>query len=110
MARLGEALRAFGLSGRISPSGRLATLDGERCRVYVVEAPRGGGFYTWCDDPAERLVEHYPDAAAAITAGLRRASVAHRGQSGPEETASRGGDRGGSPRDVNRNVGTKEDR
>jgi len=75
MGRLVDTLRMLGLTGRISPSGRLATLDGERCRVYVVEAPRGGGFYTWCDDPAERLVQHYPEAEAAIRAGLRRAAA-----------------------------------
>ena len=74
MARLVDALRALGLHGRLSPSGRLVTLDGERCRVYVAEAPRGGGYYTWCDDPAERVVEHYPDPATAIQAGLRRAA------------------------------------
>ena len=74
MARLVDALRALGLRGRLSPSGRLVTLDGERCRVYVAEAPRGGGYYAWCDDPAERVVEHHPDPAAAILAGLRRAA------------------------------------
>ena len=74
MARLVEALRALGLHGRLSPSGRLVTLDGERCRVYVAEAPRGGGYYAWCDDPADPVVEHYPDPASAIRAGLRRAA------------------------------------
>ena len=74
MARLAAALRALGLTGRISPSGRLVTLQGERCPVYVAEAPRDGGYYTWCDDPAARVVEHYRDAASAIRAGLRRAS------------------------------------
>lgn len=74
MARLVEALRALGLSGRISPSGRLVTLDGERCRVYVAESRRGDGYYAWCDDPAERTVEHHPEPVAAIRAGLRRAA------------------------------------
>ena len=74
MARLVDALRALGLRGRLSPSGRLVTLDGERGRVYVAEAPRGGGYYVWCDDPAERVVEHHPDPASAILAGLRRAA------------------------------------
>lgn len=78
MTRLVEALRALGLNGRMSPSGRMVTLDGERCRVYVTEAPRSGGYYTWCDDPAERVVRHYLDPAAAILAGLRRATYQQR--------------------------------
>jgi hypothetical protein len=74
MTRLLDALRRLGLSGRVEPSGRWLTLDGERCRVYVAESRRGGGYYTWCDDPADRVVEHYPDPGAAIRAGLRRAA------------------------------------
>lgn len=74
MARLLAALRGLGLSGRVDPSGRWLTLAGEGCRVFVAEAPRSGGFYTWCDDPDERVVEHYPDPTAAILAGLRRAA------------------------------------
>jgi hypothetical protein len=41
--------------------------------VYVVETTRGADFYTWCDDPQARTVEHYHDPLAAIQAGLRRA-------------------------------------
>jgi len=73
MTRLVEALRALGLPGEVALSGRWLTLDGARCRVYVAEAPRGHGFFTWCDDPAERAVEYHPDPTAAILAGLRRA-------------------------------------
>ena len=75
MTRLREALQTLGLEGQVGRSGRWVTLDGERRRVYVAEAPHRGGYYTWCDDPAARVVEHYPDAAAAIQAGLRRASI-----------------------------------
>lgn len=74
MTRPVEALRTLGLDGQVGRSGRWVTLDGERRRVYVAEAPRRGGYYTWCDDPAERAVEHYPDPVSAILAGLRRAS------------------------------------
>lgn len=74
MARLLDALRRLGLSGRVDASGRWLTLDGEGCRVFVAEARRGGAYYTWCDDPNERVVEHYPDPTAAILAGLRRAA------------------------------------
>lgn len=74
MARLLDALRGLGLSGRVDPSGRWLTLDGEGCRVFVAAARRGGGHYTWCDDPAERVVEHFPDPRVAILAGLRRAT------------------------------------
>lgn len=75
MARLVEALKALGLTGQISLSGRWVTLDGERCRVHVFEGPRGRGYYSWCDDPTERVVEHFDDPTAAILAGLRRATV-----------------------------------
>ncbi len=74
MTRLVEALHRLGVEGQVTLSGRWATLDGERCRVYVAEAPHGRGFYSWCDDPAERAVEHHPEAAGAILAGLRRAA------------------------------------
>ena len=84
MARLAAALRALGLDGGLSPSGRWVTLDGERCRVHVVEAPRGGGYYSWCEDPAERAVEHFTDPAAAIRSGLRRAAR------GPEDARKEG--------------------
>ncbi len=74
MTRLVEALRARGLDAEISLAGRWAEFRGERCRVYVFEAARGGGYYTWCDDPDARTVESYPDPDAAIAAGLRRAA------------------------------------
>jgi hypothetical protein len=40
----------------------------------VVEAAWGTHYYTWCDDPAERAVQSFPDPVQAIQAGLRRAS------------------------------------
>ncbi len=75
MTGLLEALRDLGLAGEISLSGRWVELRGERCAVYVVEAAWSGGYYTWCDDPAQRTVEHYLDPIEAIQAGLRRASA-----------------------------------
>ncbi len=74
MTRLVDALHELGLKGEISLSGRWVTLQGEWCAVYVLEGPWGAGYYTWCDDPAERVVERYADPTEAILAGLRRAS------------------------------------
>ncbi|MGE3601281.1 MAG: hypothetical protein AB7N70_37710, partial [Dehalococcoidia bacterium] len=58
----------------IDLSGCWACLQGERCVVYVIEAPWSAGFFTWCDDPQERAVERYLDPTEAIRAGLRRAA------------------------------------
>ncbi len=74
MTRLLEALEALGLSGQVDTSGRLMRVRGERCLVYVFEATRGGGYYTWCDPPGEGTVEFYPDLVEAIRAGMRRSS------------------------------------
>ena len=74
MTRLVEALRALGMNARVGPSGRWIELEGERCRVYVVSALLEAEFYTWCDDPEARTVEHYADPVEAIQAGLRRAA------------------------------------
>ena len=74
MTRLVAALRALGIQGEVGNAGRWVTLDGERCRVHVVETARGNDYFTWCDDPAARTVEHYSDPVLAITAGLRRAA------------------------------------
>lgn len=72
MTHLVEALRTLGIDGDVSLAGRWVTVWGERCRMHVVEAPWGGGYYTWCDDPAERAVERYRDPIAAVQAGLWR--------------------------------------
>ncbi len=74
MTRLIDALRALGLDGELTMADHWVTLRGERCLVYVAEAARGGGYYTWCDEPGERTIEHYPDPIEAIRAGLRRAT------------------------------------
>jgi len=74
MTRLVDVLQALDLDAELDPSGHLATLQGERCSVYVYEAAWCGGYYTWCDDPAERTVEAYSDPAEAVQAGLRRAA------------------------------------
>lgn len=54
MTRLIEALQALGLEGEVTLSGRWLKLQGGRCSVYVAEA----GYYTWCDDREEQVVEH----------------------------------------------------
>ena len=73
MTRLVDALHELGLKGEISLSGRWVTLQGERCAIYVLEGPWGAGFYAWCDDPDERMVQRYADPVEAILAGLQRA-------------------------------------
>ncbi len=83
MTRLVEALGALGIEGSVALSGRWVTIEGERCRVQVVEASWGAGYYSWCDDPAERVVKHFRDPTEAILAGLRRTT---RRDSGAELT------------------------
>ena len=80
MTRLEDALLTQGLEGRFELSGRWATLRGERCAVFVVEAASGEGYYTWCDDPGARAVEFYPEPAQAIHEGMRRAEGDERGR------------------------------
>ena len=74
MTRLVTALRAVGVDGEIALAGHWVKLQGERCAVYVAEAPSRGGYYTWCETPEARVVEYYLDPIAAIEAGLRRAA------------------------------------
>ncbi len=74
MTRLIKALETLGLQAAVELDGRWASFDGDRCKVYVVEARSGSGFYMWCDDPEHRSVEFYQDAIVAIQAGLRRAA------------------------------------
>ena len=73
MTRLLDALRALGVEGTVAIAGRSVTIEGERCRVQVIEASWGAGYYSWCDDLAGRAVEHFQDPTEAILAGLRRA-------------------------------------
>lgn len=74
MTQLSDALLSLGLEGEQSLEGRWIKLRGSHCAVYVVEAAWGMGFYTWCDHPGGRAVEHYRDPVAAIQAGLERAT------------------------------------
>lgn len=74
MTHLVDALHRLGVHGEVALAGRWATIEGERCRVHVVEAPWGAGYYGWCDDPEERVVKRYADPAAAIRDSLRRAA------------------------------------
>jgi len=76
---LAEALRDLGLDGDLSLDGRWLTLAGDRFRIFVVASARGG-YFTWCDDPAERTVLFQRDARAAIATGLRRAADGRREQ------------------------------
>ena len=73
MTRLVEALRALGLDGEVTRSGRWVTLQGGCSPVYVVEAAWAVGYCTWCGGPAKRGAGYYPDATEAIRVGLRRA-------------------------------------
>ncbi len=72
MTVLVDTLQTLGLDGEPIMGGRWVRLRGERGWVYVAEAARGRGFYTWCDDREARYVELYADPAQAIQAGLRR--------------------------------------
>jgi len=74
MTYLVETLEALGLTGEITNGGRWACLPGERCPVYVVETAWGGGYFTWCGVPCGSVVEFHRHPAAAIRAGLARAS------------------------------------
>lgn len=74
MTRLTEALETLGLAAETSLAGRWTKLQGKRCAVYVVEAAWAASFYSWCDDPLDRVVEHHSDPIEAIRAGLKRAS------------------------------------
>jgi hypothetical protein len=74
MTHLTEALETLGLTAETSLAGRWTKLHGERCAVYVIEAAWAAGFYSWCDDPLDRVVEHHSDPIEAIRAGLKRAS------------------------------------
>ncbi len=74
MTRLTDALQSLGVEGEINLSGRWVKLQGVRFPVYVVEVAWNAGYYTWCDDREERVVEFYLDPAEAVRAGLQRAA------------------------------------
>lgn len=69
-----DALRYLDIDAEVLMNGKWARLDGEHFAVYVVEMSHYRGFFTWCDDPAERSVEYYSDPLDAILSGLRRAN------------------------------------
>lgn len=79
MTRLTEALATLGLPAETSLAGRWAKLQGERCAAYVVEAAWAAGFFSWCDDQQDRVVEHHADPIEAIRAALKRAGGPQRG-------------------------------
>ena len=60
MTQLVEALDALHLEGDLSHADRWVKLQGQRCWVYVAAA-KGGGYFTWCDDPQERAIAFYRD-------------------------------------------------
>ncbi len=66
-------MSSLGLDGEVTPSGRWVVLRGDRFAVYVIQAATGE-YFTWCDDPAERIVKAYRDPREAILAGLKRAA------------------------------------
>ncbi len=74
MTRLTEALQRLGVEGEINLSGRWVKVQGGRFPVYVAEAAWNAGYYTWCDDSEERVVEFYLNPTEAIRAGLQRAA------------------------------------
>ncbi len=82
MTHLGDALQSLGLNSvETVLNGRWITIQGERCRVHIVEAAWGGKYYTWCEQPGDRTIEAFSDPYAAIRQGLRRAVNRHSGQS-----------------------------
>jgi len=91
MTRLSQALELLDLEGEGGLDGRLVKLQGERCSVFIAEGPWAAGFYTWCDDPSERMVAHFDDPIEAIRAGLARAS--QRGQPAHAEATDTGNGR-----------------
>ena len=72
MTALAAAIEALDLEAEVDLAGHWARLQGERFRVYVIEAAPGC-YYTWCEGPEERGVRFYADPAEAIRAGLGRA-------------------------------------
>ncbi len=72
MSRLVNALQSLELDATVELGGRWITLEGEGCRVYVVQGTADDGFYTWCDAPGVRSVEFFRDPVQAIVTGLQR--------------------------------------
>ena len=74
MHRLQEAVRSLGLEAESALSGQWVKLQGEQCRVHVVEVGWGIYYNTWCEAPGDPSVHVYCDPVEAIEAGLRRAA------------------------------------
>lgn len=74
MSDIASSLNALGIHAQIQLAGRWVTFAGGRGRVHVIEAIRGGRFYTWCDIAEERDLHAFSTAEEAIQDGLRRAS------------------------------------
>lgn len=72
MTRLAEACEALHLKGTIELEGRWLTFQIHGCTSYVVEALWGNGYFTWCDHPHTRAVQHYSDPDEAIAASIQR--------------------------------------
>ena len=72
VSRLLEAARELGIEVDVALSGSWVTLEGKRGRAYVAETQRRDIFLTWCDDPADRVVEQFDDPVEAINAAARR--------------------------------------
>lgn len=68
-----SVMRARGVDGEISPSGRWIRLPGDHGAVYVMQAARGRGYVVWCEPPARRR-EIYLDPDEALQAALRFAA------------------------------------
>ena len=68
MTQLVEALDALHLEGELSHADRWVKLQGQRCRVYVATA-KDGGYFTWCDDPQERMTNVATTALPLPTIG-----------------------------------------
>jgi hypothetical protein len=64
----------MGLAWEDGPAGTWLTLRRGNDSVHLIENAGGTRFYTWCDNPAERTVQAFPNPYDAIRAGLKRCS------------------------------------
>lgn len=75
MTDLVDVMRAMGLDGETSPSGRWIRLSGSRGPIYVMQAARGRGYVVWHESPPARRPEIYLDPEEAVRAALRLATL-----------------------------------
>jgi hypothetical protein len=71
MTRLLDVMHAWGLKGETSRSGRWVRFHSERGDAYVVEAA-WGGYYSFCDEQAEKQPDLYRDPETALQASLQK--------------------------------------